>query len=220
MPFETIPPFTRRRALLLLFCTFLFSAWRAPLAQAQAQVFPAPGLNIVVLTGGETMNSIRRPVSQDLAVRVEDEKKQPVAGAAVTFLLPDTGPSARFPDDRRVGMVTTNSQGEARVTGLRPNGVQGEFQIKVSASYQGKTASALITQTNVMALGPTEAGSSHKRLLIILGAAAGAGVAIALAKGSGGGGPSSSSTTPTPTGPSQPGAISITPGTPVVSGPH
>jgi hypothetical protein len=211
--------FAGRPALLLLLCAFAFCLLKAPLAQAQAQTPPAPGLNIVVLTGEGAMNSIRDPKPQDLTVRVEDEDKQPVVGASVTFQLPGSGPSAIFPDYRRVEMVTTNLQGEARVLGLRPNSVQGEFQIKVSASYQGKTATTVITQTNVMALGPAEGGFSHKRLLIILGAAAGAGVAIAVAKGGSGGSGGGAGVT-IPSTPAQPGSISITPGTPVVSGPH
>jgi hypothetical protein len=174
-----ISPFAHRRALFLFIGAVFLCISNTPrgYSQAQAVPVPPPAVNIVVVTGEGAMNSIRRPTPQDLAVRVEDEQGRPVAGASVTFHLPDTGPSATFGSDRTVEIVTTDEQGVARITGLRPNNVQGEFRIRVTASYQGKSASALITETNVMALGSSseQEGTSHKRLYIVLGAAAAAG---------------------------------------------
>src|SRR4051812_21214518 len=196
MPIE-IFPLARRRAVFLFIGAFFLCISNAPHAYSQTEAVPAPKLNIVVVTGEGAMNSIRRPTPQDLAVRVEDEQGRPVAGASVTFHLPDTGPSATFGSDRTVEMVTTDEQGLARITGLRPNNVQGEFRIKLTASYQGKTASALIIETNVMALGSSseQEGASHTRLYIVLGAAAaaGLGIAVGMAGGHKGGGAASSS---------------------------
>jgi hypothetical protein len=96
----------------------------------------------------------------------------------------------------------TDANGQAVGRGLRPNNHAGQFQIHVTASYQGDAATAIVTQTNAE---PVQTGGSSKKILLaaLIGGAAAAGAAVALSKGK-----SSPSTPPPPAG-----AV-ITPGTP------
>src|SRR3970282_16468 len=94
--------------------------------------------------------------------------------AVVTFLLPDRGASGTFANGARSLSVTTDAQGRAVATGLQPNNVEGQYQIRVSAPHQGQLASATITQSNaVSAAAAAGAGAGA-------GAAAGAGKLIAI----------------------------------------
>jgi hypothetical protein len=163
-------------------------------------------LKIAVLEGDRAVNDIRKRTAREPVVEVRDAADRPVTGASVTFLLPDSGPSGVFPNGSRLVSTTTDENGQAAAIGLRPNTVAGEFQIRVTASYQGQTASATLTQTNV--------GTPPSRIpgkliaLLALGGGAATGVLIA----TGGGAPSR--------GDGQPARPVITPGTPEVGRPR
>jgi hypothetical protein len=108
-------------------------------------------------------------------------------------------------------MTVTDNQGRATARGIRPNNQSGPMQIRVTASFQGLTASSLITQTNAAgaATAASSAGlSSGAKWAIILGIAGAAAAGGVIAATHGGG---SSSSAPPP--------IVITPGTPSVGGP-
>ena len=188
---------------LLLFNLLSTTAW------AQQ---PLTGLSITVVEGEGAINNVRQRVNRDAVIQVEDQVGRPVAGAAVTFFLPDQGASGTFPNGSRMLMVVTDNQGRAAARGIRPNSQSGPMQIRVTASFQGLTASALITQTNA-ATGPATSGiglSKGKKWAIILaiaGGAAAGGIAAATHGGSSGSGPSTSP------------SIVITPGTPTVGAP-
>jgi hypothetical protein len=200
--------------LRVLLSFFLITAFIRP-GWAQA---PQGGLRLVIIEGDGAINNVRQRVNRDPIVQVEDENRRPIAGAAVVFFLPDQGPSGTFANGMRSLTVTTDAQGRATATGFRPNNQTGQLQIRVTASFAGQTASAIITQTNVS--GGGSAGSSTgmstgaKVLLIvgILGAAAAVGTVVAVRSNddSGGGG----GVSPPPPG------ITLTPGTPTVGGPR
>ena len=180
-----------------------------------------PMLNIVIVEGEGAINNVKQRVNRDPIVQVEDQNHRPVAGAAVVFFLPDTGPSGTFVNGSKTLTVTTDAQGRAVATGIRPNNLNGAMQIRVTASFQGLTAAAVINQMNAggsgsgsggaTASGGMSTGAKVAIILAIAGAAAAGGI-IAATHGGGGSG-SSGSTTVTPT-------IVITPGTPTVGGPH
>ena len=149
--------------------------------QVMAQT--APKLNLVIVEGEGQINNIRQRTTREPIVQVEDENHKPVAGAAVVFLLPNTGPSATFADGSHTLTVITDDQGRAVARGMRPNQAQGRYQIHVNASNNGQTATAVITQSNVLgaagagAAAGTAAGISGKLIAVIaiLGAAAAGG---------------------------------------------
>ena len=184
-------------------------------ARVDAQTAPQPGkLHIVIVEGEGAINNIRQRVAREPIVQVEDENRKPVAGAAVTFLLPQQGPGATFANGARSTTLLTDNNGRAVARGLQPNNVNGKYEIRVNASHQGRTASAIITQTNAFAAGAAAAagaGISAKLLAIVaVAAAATAGGVIAATRGDDNGGPGGGVTTPTV----------IVPGTPTVGGPQ
>lgn len=188
-----------------------FLVCQLPPAPAWAQ--EAGGqLNIVIVEGDGAINNIRQRTAREPIVQVEDQNHKPIAGAAVVFLLPDQGASGVFANGSRTLTVMTDAQGRAVAHGFRPNSVQGKLQIHVTASHQGQTATATISQTNAVgaAAGAAAAGVSGKliAILAIAGAAVAGGV-IAATRG-GGGGSTATITPPT----------TVTPGTGSVGAPH
>jgi len=194
-----------QRVLLVLL--ILLNLFREPVSAQQA----VTGLSITIVEGEGAINNIRQRVNREPIVQVEDENHKPVAGAVVVFFLPGQGASGTFPDGSRMLMTVTDNQGRATARGIRPNNQSGPMQIRVTASFQGLTASSLITQTNAAgaATAASSAGlSAGAKWAIILGIAGAAAAGGVIAATHGGG---SSSSAPPP--------IVITPGTPSVGGP-
>src|SRR6059036_2707594 len=103
-------------------------------------------LKIVALEGEGAFNDIRRKIARDPVVEVRDEANRVVAGAPVVFSLPDSGPSGTFAGGSRIFTATTDAQGRARGEGLKPNSIEGRFNIKVTASASGRSGTAVISQ--------------------------------------------------------------------------
>ena len=179
-------------------------------APGYAQDQPAPtALNIVIVEGEGAINSVRQRVAREPVVQVEDENHKPIAGAAVTFLLPNQGAGASFANGAKSLTVLTDDKGQAVARGLRPNNVNGQYQVRVNASYRGQTANTNINQTNSLTAAAAGAGISAK-LLIILAVAGAAAAGGAIAATRGGGGNNTPAATPT----------ILTPGTPTVGAPR
>lgn len=121
---------------------------------------PGPGLNIVIIEGDGAINNIRQRTAREEIVQVEDDNHQPVAGAAVSFLLPSSGPSGTFANGSRLFTTVTDSKGQA-VARFQPNRESGNFKIKVDAQSNGRSSTALISSANAMgALAGSAAGGS------------------------------------------------------------
>jgi len=194
-------------------CVLFLTLFPFGCGMLSAQAPPAPGsqaqLRIVIVEGQGAINNIKDRVTREPVVQVVDENQRPVAGAAVSFFLPNQGPGGTFPDGTRTLTVTTDAQGRAVAAHIKRNNVAGQMQIRVTASYSGQTATALITQTN-LAGGSSPGLSATAKVLIAVGLAGGA-AAGAIAATHGGG----SSNTPAPAP-----AITITAGTPTVGAPR
>ena len=178
-----------------------------PGAAAQA---PVTKLNLVIVEGDGAINNIRQRTAREPVVEVQDENHKPLAGALVLFELPTRGASGEFPGGAHSLSVTTDAQGRAVARGLQPNSAKGQYQIHITASYGGATASAVITQTNAVAGAGTSASSGSGKLIAIL-AVAGAAVAGGVYWATHTGGGSSSTTNP---------ATTITAGAGAVGPPH
>jgi hypothetical protein len=171
-----------------------------------SQAPPARALNITIIEGAGAINNIKGRVNREPVVQVEDENRRPIAGAAVVFFLPNQGPGGAFANGTKTLAVTTDAQGRATAAGIQRNNISGQMQIRVTASFGGQTASAVISQTNIAGGGPGL--STTAKVLIAVALAGGAvGGAVAATRG---GGASSSTTTP---------PIAITAGTPTVTHP-
>jgi hypothetical protein len=172
-------------------------------------------LNLVVVEGEGAINNIKQRTAREPIVQVEDENHRPIAGAAVVFTLPGQGASGTFAGGAHSLAVVTDAQGRAVARGLRPNNVQGQYQIHVNASYRGQTASTNITQSNALAAGAAAgaagAGISTKLLIVlaVAGAAAAGGAVYATHNGGG-----NTNTAVIPPG------VSVSPGTGTVGPPR
>lgn len=148
------------------------------LSWQSVQVLPAQEaqtpkkLNIVIVEGEGAINNIRQRTAREPIVQVEDENRKPIAGAAVTFLLPQQGASGTFGNGSRMLVVMTDSKGQAVMRGMTPNDVAGALRINVSASYQGQTASTSITQTNGGGGGGSAAASTGMNIALKVAALA------------------------------------------------
>jgi hypothetical protein len=189
-----------RSLLSILLAVLLFTS--------TSQRLLAAGLTIQVVEGQGAINNIKRGTAFEPVVEVRDGDGVPLPGAMVTFTLPAMGPSGIFPNGSTTLVSQTDASGRATARGLRPNNVAGQFEIHVTAAFQGQTASMDFTQTN--AAPATEKGSG-KKWAILLGIVGGAVAAGAVAAAGGSSSPTPSSPTPTP---SDPPAGSVTPGTP------
>src|ERR1051326_3231269 len=85
-----------------------------------------------VVEGDRAINSIKLRRGHDPVVQVVDATGEPVAGTAVTFLLPASGPSATFGDAGLSLTVQTDRRGMAAARGLKPNRLEGQFRIRVT----------------------------------------------------------------------------------------
>jgi hypothetical protein len=166
-------------------------------------------LNITIVEGEGAVNNIRQRVAREPMVQVEDENRKPIGGAVVTFLLPNQGASGAFANGARSLTVITNDKGQAVANGFRANNSAGQYQMRVTASNQGQTASISINMSNAAVAGVAAgAGLSTAKWLLILGAVGGAvaGGYVAATNGDNGGSGSSPTT--------------VTPGTPTVGPPR
>jgi hypothetical protein len=179
-------------------------------------------LKIIVLTGEDGVNIIKKKTAVKPVVEVRDKNNLPVAGVYVTFLAPDSGPGVIFTGGTRTFSTLSDAAGHAAVPSMKPVG-KGAFKIAIKASFQGHVTTATIAQTNyltvaaahaagaavgtaggsgaaggaaggaVAAGGATAGGISAATIgIIVAGVAAAAGVAVAVAKGKSSKAPSAS----------------------------
>ena len=192
------------RTLILL---FPLAGATIPAAFAQRDA----ALKVVVTEGDGAINNISAARAKEPVVYVKDAQNRPVANAAVTFSAPAAGPGGVFPGGSPVLSITTDAEGRAVGRGFRPNRIAGPFEIRVTASENGRRATASLRQTNA-AVAKAESGRKRAVLLAVIGGAAAAaviGVAVGGSGSSGGsGGPAG-----TP-----PRAV-LTPGAPSIGGP-
>ena len=191
-------------AIVAALCLLVVS--RCPVIHGQA-TNPAPALVITILDGEGALNDIRQRTAREPIVQVQDENHRPIAGAAVLFTLPGSGPGGSFAGGAPTFSTVTDSAGRAVAHGLRPNNVSGSYEIHVRVTYNGSTTETSIHQQNIS--GQSSSVTQHaahaisaKTIVIIVAAAAAAGAVAAVVVTNGGG----SSTV-------------ITPGTPTVGAP-
>ncbi|HTM50821.1 MAG TPA: hypothetical protein VL285_19130 [Bryobacteraceae bacterium] len=181
---------------------FTILVWRV----SGAEVF-----RVVVLEGDGAINNIRLQRAKEPVVRVETESGSPVQGAVVHFAAPSQGAGVVFSDGGPTATIVTDSEGRATGRGLRPNKTPGRFEIRVTASYQGLSATARIVQINAEPIELSKGSAKKIAILAIIGGAAAGGAAFA-ARGGG------KSVAAAPPGTPPAGTV-ITPGTPILGAP-
>lgn len=123
-----------------------------------ASLAAQPGLKIVVIEGEGAVNIIQQKTAVAPVVEVRDRNDQPVAGALVSFTI-NGGRNARFAGGLRSVTLSTNAAGRAAATTATPTG-SGAVQMNVAATFQGQTATATITQSNVATAAQASAASN------------------------------------------------------------
>ncbi len=169
----------------------------------------APLLNIIIVEGDGAINNLKQRTVREPIVEIQDENHKPVAGAAVVFALPGSGPGATFAQAARTATFISDQNGRVVARGMQTNRITGKFQIRVTASSQGHTASATITQTNVTTVAVGAAVATGISLKLILAV-----VAVAAAGAAGG------AYAATHSGSASKPATTITLGSPTVGGPQ
>ncbi|HBY64678.1 MAG TPA: hypothetical protein DEH78_33070, partial [Solibacterales bacterium] len=173
-----------RRALALLLL--------APLAGAQTTGDIAV-LQIRVLEGEGASFAAGSKSARLLTVQVSDETGKPIPAVAVSFRLPDEGPTGLFSSGLRTEVVITAGDGRASVFGVQWNKLTGPLQLRVTAARGGTRAGLLVP---LYLAPPSPGGSSSSKpvsqkrsggrgkaiALTILVAAAGGGAAVGLSR--------------------------------------
>ena len=175
-------------------------------AQAPAQD-AIESLRIEIIEGDGAINNVKQRFAREPIVQVEDQNRKPVAGAVVTFVLPNQGASGVFANGSRTLTTLTDNNGRAVARGIRPTN-NGKFEIRVNASKDGKTASTSLSVSNAIAAG-TISGGKLALILAAIGGAAAAGIVVA----NKGGGSNLPNIPPAP-------PTVLTPGNPTVGGPR
>lgn len=171
---------------------------------------PQLEIAIRIVQGDGAINSIRMRRGHDPAAQVVDRDGAPVAGATVTFLLPGTGAGGTFQSSGLSLTTMTDDKGMAAAQGLKPNGIAGQFRIRITASWRGQAASATLSQTNAEPMVKSGHGKTIAIVAIIVGGIAG-GAAAAAHRGGGSTAPSTGATG---------GGSTIVSGVPSIGPPH
>lgn len=166
----------------------------------------SPALNITILGRNGARNDINAPTAYEPVVQVEDEDHSPVAGALVSFTSPFGGPSGLFSNGAHTFAALTDKNGRARAEGLHANNQKGIYELKVSASFKGVRAEAVIMETNVrgdegyetMDSSPEPAQHRFPMKWILIGAGVAGGVMAGVLAAKGGGSGASTGLTVTP----------------------
>ena len=185
--------------------------WLLGLAPALGQVAI---LQIRVIEGEGAVHSPGSRSARPITVEITEETGKPVAGAAVSFHLPEDGPGGTFVNGLRTEVVVTDAHGRASLYGLVANRTPGRFQIRVLASKEQARAGTVSFQYVAEPKGGATVAASKapagRRKWIFVGAAVvGGAVAVAVSRGG-----AASPAAATPTVPATP-ALSI--GAPAVS---
>ena len=145
----------------------------------------AAGAQVAILqiqvSGGEgAVHAAGARDSRGITVVVTDETGRPVEGAAVSFHLPDQGPSGTFVNGLRTEVAVTDDRGRAAVHAIEFNHVAGRFEIRIVASKEqaraGTVSFQYIAGTSPGAA-PAKGGGHHRKKWLIVAAVAGAGAA-------------------------------------------
>jgi len=165
--------------------------------QANASVI----IQLKVVEGEGTVYRTGARAARGLTVLVTDEAGKPVSGAAVSFRLPDSGPSGVFSTGLRTEVVTTDVDGHASVWGMQWNKAAGPIEIRITAVKEQARAGIVSTQyLNDTAVpqpggeGTFQPSHSSKTKWLLLAAAVGGGAAAGLAFGRSHSAPSAATT--------------------------
>lgn len=147
-------------------------------------------IQLKVIEGEGTVYRAGSRASRGLTVLVTDEAGKPVENAAVSFRLPESGPSGVFSTGLRTEIVKTGPDGRASVWGMQWSKTPGPMEIRITAVKDQARAGIISSQyLNDTALpqagsdGVFKASHKSKTKWLILGAAVAGAAAAGVAFG-------------------------------------
>ena len=100
-----------------------------------------------------------------ITVRVTDEVGRPVAAAAVSFRLPDDGPTGVFQNNSKTEIAATSADGRASVWGMLWGKAAGSVSIRITAAKGATRAGTIATQIiSLDVTGPTMSANQQRTL--------------------------------------------------------
>jgi hypothetical protein len=182
---------------LLLALSLVFVQSSELLASQSAAEVQAEGLRLTIVAGQGATHNVSQRVGSQVIVEVTDENNRPVTGAVIGFLLPETGPGGIFSNGINALSLVTDTTGRA-VAGFTPNDIVGSFEMIVTASFQGRSATATVSQSNVrdnqnpvrpartdVDTGTRDTGGISTSTIALIAAAAAGAVALGVVMGGG-----------------------------------
>jgi hypothetical protein len=148
-------------------------------------------LQIRIVEGEGTVYPIGSRATRGITVQVTDETGKPVDSAAVSFRLPDDGPSGTFSSGMRTEIISTAADGRANVWGMQWNRTTGPLEVRITAAKgqaRAGTVCGLVLTNALVAAEPRITGRdktasggwrSHRKIWIGVGIAAAAFVSVA-----------------------------------------
>ena len=163
-------------------------------------------LQVRVVEGEGAVHAPGSRSNRGLTVEVTDETGHPVAGAAVSFMLPAQGPGGTFANGLQTELIMTGPDGRASVRGFHLNRTPGPFQIRITVAKDQVRAGVISSQCiaegkpggSPAQTGPAAKKRGNLKWVILALAAAGAAGGIAVAASQGGGSQAPPQTAVTP----------------------
>jgi hypothetical protein len=173
---------------------YLAFAWSLAAQVAILQIQVVEGEGVVHPPGSHTTHLI--------TVAITDEANHPVAGAAVSFHLPENGPGGAFANGLRTEVALTDARGRCTLRSFAANRIPGPFQIRIVASKEQARAGTVSFQyIGELKGGPAVAvshGNGGRRKWIAIAAIAGGGAVAGVLASRGSGGSALVPVTPPP----------------------
>jgi hypothetical protein len=130
-----------------ILCVSIFCCCGGFLASAAEENTSPLILQIRVVEGEGAAYPAGSRAIRGLTVEVTDEAGQPVPNAAISFRLPESGPSGVFSNGTRTEISSSAPDGRATVWGMKWNRVPGNFAIRVTAAKGETRAGAVVPQS-------------------------------------------------------------------------
>jgi hypothetical protein len=134
-----------RRTRIDIGLLLLVSLALAPAATPQS-LDGAIHLQLKVIEGEGAVHVAGSRSSEPLTIQVSDEVGRPVAGAAVSFLMPGDGPAGIFANGLSTEILTTGRDGRASVEKIRWGHATGPVRIRITAMKSKARAGLVATQ--------------------------------------------------------------------------
>ncbi len=120
-------------------------------------------LQIKIVDGEGAVHQQGARIAHPITVEVSDESGKPVAGAAVSFQLPSSGPSGLFSNGLPTDLVLTDAAGRATLHSLQFNQTGGQLHVRVTAVKEQARAGAVCT----MYIGEQRASETPKPVKVL-----------------------------------------------------